>query len=234
MSLASKIIERNKAILEANKVVKEISSKIRLAKSKKELDSISDEIDKLAHKGDMSFKDARLLNQSIDRKIDSIQESKILEFDKNAADWYNNTFIPSLKKHASGVVDMMMIQSDKKGKVKVFTKMYKGTQASDIKKAFEAVNIKVTKVETNASSYRGYVEGVFPKEGIHENLDIKAVIPYISNYLNDDETPEASLIEFGMKPNKAKEFVTAWFKLSPMDRDSMNDSEIKTMLGRYK
>lgn len=67
-----------------------------------------------------------------------------------------------------------------------------------------------------------------------ESIDMKAIIPYVSNYLNDDETPEASLVEFGMKPNKAKEFVSAWFKLSPMDRDSMSAAEIKTMVGKYK
>jgi hypothetical protein len=78
---------------------------------------------------------------------------------KEHMDWYNNVFMPAIKKHSDGGIDTMMINSDLQGNVKVFTKMYKSRYVDNIKKAFKDSGVDVVEVETNASSYRGYVVG---------------------------------------------------------------------------
>lgn len=77
--------------------------------------------------------------------------------------WYNDKFLPVLKKHAQGEYDPMMVSKDG-DTVKVFTKMYKGSNVSGIKEAFKELGIEIMEVETNASSYRGYVVGKIPKD----------------------------------------------------------------------
>lgn len=79
---------------------------------------------------------------------------------RNHMTWYNNIFMPLLKKYGSPDVDLMMIE-EMFGKISAWTKMYKGSLTRGIVQAFKEAGITDIKVE-QAQSYRSKVTGTLP------------------------------------------------------------------------
>ena len=66
--------------------------------------------------------------------------------------------------------------------------------------------------------------------------DMKSVVSYLANSIDDDENPVDSLVELGMKKDKASKLSDAWFKLNPTARQelSLDDQMLQRFYNKFK